>query len=350
MSELGVIGVNSKSCPLPIRETLTQAMAKCFGKNSYDRFMFPYVLLSTCHRVEMYFSGSDIAAIHVYILSNLRQEISESFEPFLYSFFEADVFLHLAKVTCGLDSAILGESEIQRQVKISYEQAKAQQELSWNLHYLFQKSLQLGKNMRSSYDKWKRDFSLEDLILEKIYTTIENPQQQKVLLIGNSETNRKLMRMLVSKGFCKITVVSRNPFHELLQQPSIQSLSRQHLSNWDQYPVVISATNELNPLLQTSSDTQRLVIDLSLPRTIQPSAANLSKTQLFNIEDLGSLFMIKKENYKKEIFAVEKKVKDKIKQRYEAYLAKYTKKGLYPSYQKIELTPSLIEKKKAALF
>jgi glutamyl-tRNA reductase len=341
MSELGVIGVNSKSCPLSIRETLTKAMEKCFGKNSCDRFMFPYVLLSTCHRVEMYFSGSDIAAIHMNILSNLREEISESFEPFLYSFFEADVFLHLAKVTCGLDSAILGETEIQRQVKISYELAKMQQELSSNLHYLFQKSLQLGKDMRSSYDNWKKDFSLEDLILEKIHSTTENPKHQKVLLIGNSETNRKLIRMLVSKGFSFITVISRNPSHELLKHLNLQSLSREHLSNWDQYPVVISATTELNALLQTSYNTQRLVIDLSLPRTIQPSVANLSKTRLFNIEDLGCLFTIKKESYKKEILEIEKKVKDKTKQRYEAYLAKHIRKGLYTSYQKIVLTPSL---------
>ncbi len=349
MSELGVIGVNSKSCPLSIRETLTKAMEKCFGKNSCDRFLFPYVLLSTCHRVEMYFSGADIATIHMYILSNLREEISESFESFMYSFFEADVFLHLAKVTCGLDSAILGESEIQRQVKISYEQAKMQQELSSYLHYLFQKSLQIGKQIRTSYHKWQKEFSLEDLILEKIYSTIENPKHQKVLLIGNSETNRKLMRILVSRGFSQVTILSRNPSHDLIKQSSIQTLTRKHLSTWDQYPVVISATVELNPLLQTAHDTQRLVIDLSLPRTIHSSVANLSKTQLLNIEDLGSLFMTKKQIYKAEIFELEKKVKDKIKQRYEVYLAKHRRKGLYPNYQKISGPLSLIEKNKGAL-
>ena len=258
-------------------------------------------------------------------------------------------FLHLAKVTCGLDSAILGESEIQRQVKISYEKAKHQQELCFPLHYLFQKALQCGKEIRAGYDIWKKDFSLEDLILEKIHHTFENPKKQRVLLIGNSETNRKLIRILISKGFSQITLMSRNPLQVALKDSIVESLSREHLSTWDQYPVGISATVELQALLETSEDTQRLVMDLSLPRTIHPSVNTLSKTELLNIEDLGSLFVIKKEIYRSEILQLEKKIKDKIKQRYEAYLAKQKRKVFFANYPRNSIDLSLIKKSKGAL-
>lgn len=318
MGELGVIGVNSKSCPLGLREILTRAVEACFGNDSCDRALFPYVYLSTCHRVEIYFSGSDIAAIHMYILAMLRNNIAEAFEPYLYSFFEEDVFLHLGKVTCGLDSAIIGESEIQHQVKKAYEKAKTQQVLSSKLHYLFQKSLMLGKEIRSKYGHWKQEFSLEDLIVEKIETFFANPKELPILFIGNSQTNRKLIKIFMAKKFQELFLISRCSV-DIAMQHNIAMLPREELQSFWKYPIVISATNQLDPLLQTTIDQKRLVFDLSIPRTIDPNLKDLTNTILLNIEDLGALFHVKKQLYQQEISYCERLIKERVKQRSLAY-------------------------------
>ena len=118
---IGVLGINHKSSELPVREMLARACLCKFAKQAEIAQELYCVVLSTCNRTEIYFSADDLAVAHTLILSCLREEVPEPFEHKLYTYFGFDCFLHLAMVTSGLDSVILGESEIQRQVKIAYE-------------------------------------------------------------------------------------------------------------------------------------------------------------------------------------------------------------------------------------
>src|SRR6185295_5000201 len=110
---IGVFGINHKQADVTLREKLSNAFQRHFSINSPIRNS---VLIATCNRVELYFSGDDLAEIHQSIIALLRQEVSEEFEQKCYSFFGKDCFWHLAKVTAGLDSAIVAETEIQGQV------------------------------------------------------------------------------------------------------------------------------------------------------------------------------------------------------------------------------------------
>src|SRR5690606_30288580 len=109
-------------------------------------FPYPIVILSTCNRAEIYFSGEDLAAVHSHLLSFLRAGVDVPFERTFYSFFGIDCFFHLCKVASGLDSAIFAESEIQGQVRVAYANAK---KLSSCLHFVFQKALKISKEIRS---------------------------------------------------------------------------------------------------------------------------------------------------------------------------------------------------------
>ena len=107
-------------------------------------------MLSTCHRTEIYFSALNLAEAHSEILQVLRREIALAFEHELYSYFGFDCFLHLGYVVSGLDSVIIAESEIQRQVKVAYEEVQWYYPLPSCLHFLFQKSLKIGKEKRGN--------------------------------------------------------------------------------------------------------------------------------------------------------------------------------------------------------
>ena len=116
---VGLIGMNYKLFDLEIREHFAKEAERLLERN----LGFPLVLLSTCNRTEIYYSAEDLSEGHSAILSELKSGIGEFSDDNLYSYFGEQCFGHLAKVASGLDSVILGEAEIQRQVKEAYEKA-----------------------------------------------------------------------------------------------------------------------------------------------------------------------------------------------------------------------------------
>ena len=331
--EIGVLGVNHKSCPLYLREALTKAFEKVFGQREiYSGFS--YVLLSTCNRVEIYFAGQEIAHIHGVILSFLRKKMQLVFEHVLYSYFGEDVFLHLVKVSSGLDSALVGESDVQRQVKLAYEKTRIQSSLSSLLHYLFQKSLHISKHVRSFYNYAKRGSQLEDILLLQIKTLLKDLSSKKVLFIGNSQMNRKILALVITQPFGEVMLYSRRgvDVNLLKRYPSLKMHSDRCLQNWQGYDVVISATKQDGYILTKShrtTDEKVLMFDLSIPRSLDPALAKTSGVILLNIEDLVSLFKEKKRCYQQELQACEKAIENSVEACTRRYREKQIKKALY---------------------
>lgn len=329
--ELCVIGINNKSCPLYLRELLTRAFEEIFGSKEKEKHSFSYVLLSTCNRVEIYFTDHEIAAVHVKILAVLRKKMSVPFEHVLYSYFESDVFLHLVRVTCGLDSAIVGECNIQRQVKLAYEQANEQKILSSYLHYLFQKSLRIGKQVRSFYRYSKEGSNFEELVFSQVKAFLEEIPSHKLLFIGNSEMNRKFLPLFSSKPFKKLSMYSRRgkDFDLLNKYPSLEMEEKNVEDFWQEYDVIISATKDLEYVLKNTvrkTEHKMLLLDLSIPRSIDPALSNDSKTILLNVEDIASLFEEKRSIYKTELMSCEKAVRSCVERYFILYREKLLKK------------------------
>ena len=332
--ELCVLGINNKSCPLYLREILTRAFEEIFGSKEREKHSFSYVLLSTCNRVEIYFTDHEIASVHVKILSALRKKIEVPFEHVLYSYFESDVFLHLVRVTCGLDSAIVGESDIQRQVKFGYEHANKQRELSSYLHYLFQKSLRVGKQIRSLYTYSKGSFNFEELVFSQIKIVLQDIPSRKVLFIGNSEMNRKFLPLFSSKSFKKLSMYSRRGLDRDLinKYPLLEMGEKDLCDSWQEYDVIISATKHSEYILKSAirkTEHKMLLLDLSIPRSIDPAVSKDPKTTLLNIEDIAFLFEEKRSVYKTELQSCEQAVRSCVDRYFVLYREKLLKKQLY---------------------
>ncbi len=295
--QVGVLGINYKSSDLCLRELLAKAARKSFHYESWKRESLFFVVLSTCNRTEIYFSAEDLAQAHGYLLAALREEVHLPFEHRMYSYFGVECFYHLAEVTTGLDSIILGESEIQRQVKQSYETASLHQELPSCLHFMFQKCLKIGKEARS---KAMIPTSLAT-IERAVFTLIENffgTKNPSLLFVGHSEINRKMISYLKSKGYNHLTMATRSisSAKELLEKNQMRSLEWQEISSWKNYEVVICGTNQKEYLLDakhiisfSEEIRNRLIIDLSMPRSVDPYLSRHTKISLFNIEEIFQL-------------------------------------------------------------
>lgn len=291
---VGVVGINHKLADLQLREMLAKACQRRFGPGQSTHGSHTFVLLSTCNRTEVYFSSEDLSDTHTYLLSILRNEVELEFDQKLYSYFNQDCFLHLSRVTAGLDSAIVAETEIQGQVKAAYESALEYTGLPSELHYLFQKSLGIGKKVRSEFNMHRGLPDLEDAILNAGRHVFENPRAAKVLFVGASDINLKVISFLKDKKFESLTICNRSWDHALVvaEKYHLHCLPWDRLIEWQEYDWIIFGTKSPEYLieakkLQFSRSVSRLIIDLCVPRNVDPAVGNYKGITLLNIDEIN---------------------------------------------------------------
>lgn len=302
--QVGVVGINHKTSNLSLRERLAKAFQEAF-QNESDT-----ILLSTCNRTELYFCRRSLADKQMEILGDLRPYLSVPFEQALYSFFGQDCFHHLGKVISGIDSAILGESDIQRQAKLAYEKARQKGTLPHELHFLFQKGLKIGKEMRTSFLLTKKGIPLP----QAIHSIVEGNQKKltdcRVLFVGNSAINRQLIGFFKQKGCEQITLCTRMTEGEF---PVVDVTHWEELENWGSYDVVVCGTHHDRFVIDKPHPQSQgtLLFDLSVPRNIHPKLGQ----KLYNIDQIGEIARKKKDA--KEILlcenVIEKAVERQIK-------------------------------------
>lgn len=274
MLSIGVLGINYKTADLALRESIARGAQSLSGERALF-FCYPTILLSTCNRTEIYFSAEDLAQAHSDLLAHLRMQIAEPFEHRLYSYFGVDCFFHLCKVAAGLDSAILAESEIQRQVKVAYANSR---KLPSSLHFVFQKALKVSKEVRSG------------LALQRgaptLYGTLWRLAEWKnrpILLVGYSEINRGLISFLMHKGIKNISLCTRDPSQVEIE--GVRVVSRSVLSRWPEYDVIVCASKADDYLIRGNGNRSQVIFDLSVPRNVDPKVGAL----IYNIEEVNRL-------------------------------------------------------------
>ena len=316
---IALLGINHKSADLRYREWMAKACLKRLQGEAPLAQRLSLVLLMTCHRTEIYFTAEDLAVAHSALLQLLREEIVAPFEHTLYAYFDLDCFLHLARVTAGLDSAVVGESEIQRQVKQSYEQASLHYSLPPQIHFLFQKCLHLGKFVRSHLAPVGGQITIPNTIYEILgYFSL---QQKGVLFIGNSEINRTVLsyfrhrEKIASLEKRTIALCTRSPAsaHELAQQYALDVFDWKDLARWRDYQVVIAGTNVSSYLLVPGEPIKtRLLFDLGVPRNVDPCLARNPHCVLHNIDTLVQAMEKKQRKQSDKLSAVENILQEKV--------------------------------------
>lgn len=294
---IGIIGINHKLADLKLRELLAQACQRLFGGEGLTKTHpsdHSFVLLSTCNRTEIYFSSHELSAAHSYLLEKLRSDVHQEFDQKLYTYFGKDCLRHLVRVTAGLDSAILAETEIQGQVRHAYETAATHHSLPHELHFLFQKALKIGKQVRAELPMGRGRPHLAEGVLQVATTFFTCPSQARLLLIGASEINLKILAILQRKGFKRIALCNRSAptAKALAQRHSLDFLPWEQLVNWPLYDWVICGTKAPKPILLPEHlsvwpQQRSLLIDLSVPRNIDPQVSLSSERTLLNIDDIN---------------------------------------------------------------
>lgn len=334
--QIGVMGVNHKLADLKLREYFAKICQAHFDINNCRHKNHSTLLLSTCNRTEVYFSSKELATSHSYILNILRENLpysDETFDQKLYSYFGHDCFTHLARVTAGLDSAIIAETEIQGQVKAAYEQATRNVLLPSEMHYLFQKSLKIGKSIRSELGLGRGVPNIEHAILNAGSHFFNHPENANILFVGASDINCKILGFLQSKG-CKFLTICNRTLAKALE---VQKKYRVNVLDWSQkkmwtaFDWIIFGTKAGEHVITKQDLSQKpvsdlLLIDLCVPRNVDPRLGKEGCITLLNIDQLNRMLKFRKKRLNSHLSKAEEIVLASTKRHIELFHSKGEKK------------------------
>ncbi len=256
-------------------------------KHEHDNF----VLLSTCNRVELY-SGDGVAP--------------------------KEIVSHLFKVTSGIESAIIGETSIQGQVKQAYIEALNSNRLSKGLDRLFQNALRVGKIVRSNTDISAGAISHGQAIPEILSKHRVDLSQSNILIIGVNNLNEVVTRALSRKTQNTIYIANRtySKAKSIAEKYGCEVTSFDSLSNiLPTIDVLISATSAPHLILKDQnfcSQKEMMIFDLACPRDIDPAINNRSNITLYNIEDIEHFIDINHHFRKKDLEAATRIIEEEV--------------------------------------
>jgi glutamyl-tRNA reductase len=316
---VGVLGINHKLASLHLRELLAKICYRRLHPGQSTHGAHSFVLLSTCNRTEIYFSSEDLTETHTYLLSILRHDVNEDFDQKLYSYFGQDCLLHLCRVTAGLDSAIVAETEIQGQVKSAYENAQEYDRLPYELHYLFQKSLNIAKKARVFLPLKPGLPDLNFAIYQTGHHLFQSKPEPKILFIGASSINQKILTFLKNKKFNDISLCNRSQQagQQIANKHGVPFIDWNQMHTWHQYDWIILGTKSTEFLISSQSLNhlsmgQKLVIDLSVPRNADPTIARHPQITLLNIDQINRRLKIRRKSLSNSLMSAEQLIAEMI--------------------------------------
>lgn len=289
-------GINHKTAPIDLREKVIFSSEKLglylqdlmSGENVKEA-----VLLSTCNRSELYCHTENTNTIYEWFCR--QHAISDTLlSSAWYCHQDQAAIEHMMQVACGLDSMVLGESQILGQMKDAFSEACAAGSIGPQFNRLFQQIFSVAKDVRTNTAIGACPVSIASSAVNLAKEVFQKPlSEANVLLIGAGDTIRLVMRHLQAQGVINLTIANRNPENASLLAENFvaKSISFAELTKeLIQSDIVISATGSPHPIVTKNMFIKvhkpLFIIDVAVPRDVEPSVKELPNVSLFSIDDL----------------------------------------------------------------
>jgi glutamyl-tRNA reductase len=299
--------MSHRTAPVEVREQLAleddklrEILASVAGRGVFDELM----ILSTCNRVEVYGvaeAPGEARTVAFRELAAYRGVSLAQVEPLLYTLAEDEAVRHAFRVASSLDSMVLGEPQILGQVKDAYALAQSCQTLGPVLHALMAQALNVAKKVRTDTEVGRLAVSVSFAAVElgrKIFGTLDG---RSVLLIGAGEMAELAARHLVDQGALALYVANRTASraHELAQRLGGTAVPFDEIARvMAAVDIVIALTGAAEPIVRVADVKTALaarrarplfLIDLAVPRNIEPRVNDLDNVFVYDIDDLHSV-------------------------------------------------------------
>ena len=317
-----VVGLNHRTVPLDLLERMTvpaSRMPKALADLTSREHINEAVVLSTCNRIEVYVFAEKFHGAYQDI-RNFFAEAShvapEEFSDHLTSLYDGDAARHLFSVASGLDSAVLGEHEILGQVRKSWETASTEGAVGPVLNTLFRHSLEVGKRVRTETAISRNITSVSQAAVAMATERLGGLEGRQVLIVGAGEMGEGLARALHGGGVAGIRVANRTwdraveVAGRLGGEPVRLDDLPHHLAEVD---VLLTSTGASAAILEHGDlasvvgerhGRELLVVDIAVPRDVDPTAGEIEGVTLLDMDDLREFADVGIRERQREVIAV----------------------------------------------
>jgi glutamyl-tRNA reductase len=301
IGELLALGVSHKTAPVAVRERLALPEGRAtavLGELTAHDAIHEAVAISTCNRTELYLVAADTVEAESAALGILARQAEirpTELTGSLYSKRGSQAVRHLFGVAAGLDSMIVGEAEIQGQVKRAYELALVEGSTGPIMNRLFPHALAAGKRVRTETGVGRSRVSVSTVAVELAAEMLGDLSTRRVLVIGAGENGELTARALRERGVHTVFVANRhyNRAIGLAQRFEGAAVRFEALpAELGRADIVVSCTSSPHQILgreeleEVSGDRQLVVIDIAVPRDVDPRVRDLRGVTLYDMDDL----------------------------------------------------------------
>lgn len=301
---LFLVGANHRTAPFGFREKLAlgaEGEAALAVELTRSPSIREFVILNTCNRVEIYAVGNDATTTRevAAIFCEQRGVAPQDFDRFGFVLTGREAVEHLLEVAAGLDSQILGETEIFGQAKQAYANAQTRGSAGPILNRLFQKAFQAAKHVRTHTGVGTGQVSIATVAVDLAGNVFGQLEDAKVLLLGAGEIAGKSARAFQSRGARHVRVASRRLERAQALAQSLHATAtpfedrESHLADADIVVCSTSSPKVILSLAATRAAMRRrparplLFIDLAMPRNVDTAVVQLENVFLYNLDDLA---------------------------------------------------------------
>ncbi|MFB0636304.1 glutamyl-tRNA reductase [Bacillus rugosus] len=302
-----VVGVDYKSAPIEIREKVSfqpNELAEAMVQLKEEKSILENIIVSTCNRTEIYAVVDQLHTGRYYIkkfLADWFQLSKEELSPFL-TFYESDAAVeHLFRVACGLDSMVIGETQILGQVRDSFKTAQQEKTIGTIFNELFKQAVTVGKRTHTETDIGSNAVSVSYAAVELAKKIFGNLSSKHILILGAGKMGELAAENLHGQGIGKVTVINRTYLKakELADRFSGEARSLNQLeSALAEADILISSTGASDfvvskEMMENANKLRKgrplFMVDIAVPRDLDPALNDLEGVFLYDIDDLEGI-------------------------------------------------------------
>ncbi|MBM3944179.1 MAG: glutamyl-tRNA reductase [SAR202 cluster bacterium] len=299
-----LVGLSHHTAPLNVREKVSFSRTQLEeALPALRKRVGDSIIVSTCNRTEVYTATSAPAKTRDHIvgfLSEFHGIYEKTLAPHLFEERDADAARHLFRVASGLDSFILGESEVLGQVRNALTASSDAHRVEVPLSRLFHGAIRSGRRVRDETDIGRNALSVSFAGVRLVQKELGDLGRLHVLLVGAGEAGKLVARALRTSGVGRLTVTNRTHERavELARDLAADPVPFEDMPRYlDSADVLITATevpgllgrDDISNAMHSRPQKPMFVLDLGMPRNVAPEAGDVHNVRLYNIDDLSAI-------------------------------------------------------------
>jgi glutamyl-tRNA reductase len=325
-----VIGLNHRTVPLDLLERMTvddARLPKALHDIATRDHISEAVVLSTCNRLEVYVVAERFHGAYHDVRSFLSEMAflpPEDFGDHLYVHYDDDAISHLFSVAAGLDSAVVGEAEVLGQVRTAWERALGEGTTGTTLNLVFRHALEVGKRARTETGIARHVASVSSAAVAMASERLERIEGCRILVLGAGEMGEGMVRSLAERGAGDVRIANRTWERavDLAGAVGGRAIRLAELNDaLTEIDLLLTGTGansmmiehgDLSRVMEARSGRPLLVVDVAVPRDVDPTAGDLDGITLLDMDDLRTFVEAGLAKRQGEVDAVTKIVDDEL--------------------------------------